>query len=180
MGYENIKAKNEDGTVNVIIEIPAGGMIKYEFDEESQTIQVDRFSMTTMAYPCNYGLIPNTLGGDEDPIDVLIITRFPLSPGVVIKGRVIGVLNMSDEGGEDAKIICLPTTKADKFYDNIKTLDDLPEIEKDKIKHFFEHYKDLETGKWVKIDSWGSVQEASKIIDESISSFETNLNERKI
>jgi inorganic pyrophosphatase len=170
MGYSNIEPKNKDGTVNVIIEIPADGMVKYELDWENEIVYVDRFSMTTMMYPCNYGSIPNTLGGDGDPIDVLMITRFPLVPGVVIKGRVIGVLKMSDEGGEDAKIICVPTSKADKLYDNIKNLNDLPEIEKNKIKHFFEHYKDLEPEKWVKIDSWGSGEDALKIIDDAISS----------
>jgi inorganic pyrophosphatase len=176
MLYKNISPKNKDDSVNIIIEIPADSTVKYEFDETIGAIVVDRFSMTTMSYPCNYGLIPNTLGGDEDPIDVLIVTRVPLAPGVVIKGRVIGVLKMTDEAGEDSKIICVPVTKADKLYENVNSFEDLPEIDRKKIKHFFERYKDLEEGKWVKVEGWGNSSEAMELVDESISRFENETN----
>ena len=168
MIYDRIKPKIENGIVNVIIEIPAGSNVKYEFDEQLKAIVVDRFSTSSMAYPCNYGFIPNTTGGDSDPIDVLIITRVPLIPGVVIKGKVIGILEMSDEGGEDAKIICVPVSKCDKFYDNVNSYKDLPENDIKKIEHFFEHYKDLDEGKWVKVQGWNDVEKANRIIQESI------------
>lgn len=174
MPFRNLPPINEDKTVNAFIEIPMGSHVKYEYSEDFKCIEVDRFSMTTMGYPCNYGSIHNTLGGDGDPLDVLVITRFPLVPNCIIKCRVIGVLLMTDESGQDEKIICLPTVKADKFYEKIHSYKDLPEIEIDKIKHFFERYKDLDHGKWVKIDQWQDEKEAFKIIEEGIQKFNSS------
>ena len=168
MKYNKIQPINKDNTVNILIEIPAGGNVKYEFNEETGFMEVDRFGVTTMHYPCNYGLIPNTLGGDGDALDALIITRTPLHPGVIIKGKVIGVLKMEDDGGQDEKIICVPTEKCDKLYSKTNSCDDLPDIEIEKIVHFFERYKDLEKGKWVKILGWGNCEEANKIVNESV------------
>jgi inorganic pyrophosphatase len=168
MRYEKIQPLNKDNSVNIIIEIPANGNVKYELNKEAEIIEVDRFGITTMHYPCNYGLIPNTLGGDGDPLDALIITRTPLHPGVLIAGKVIGVLMMEDDGGMDEKIICVPTARCDKLYANVNSYKDLPEMEIEKIVHFFEKYKDLEKGKWVKITGWKDADEAMEIVHESI------------
>jgi inorganic pyrophosphatase len=172
MNHKNIKPFNEkDNTINTIIEIPAHSNIKYELNNELGIIEVDRFSYTTMGYPCNYGLIPNTLGGDEDPLDTLVITRDPLHPGVMIKCKVIGLLKMDDEGGSDEKIICVPADKIDKFYKDVNSYEDLGEIELKRIEHFFEKYKDLEADKWVKISGWGTKEEALELIKSSIEKF---------
>ena len=171
MSLQKLSPLNKDGTANVFIEIPFGSNVKYEYNSDLGMIEVDRFSMTSMSYPCNYGSIFNTLGGDGDPIDALVITRFPLIPNCIIKVRMIGVLFMTDESGTDEKILCIPTIKADKYYSNINTYTDLPQIELDKIKHFFERYKDLDEGKWVKVDRWGDENEAMKVISDGIKNF---------
>ena len=171
MPFKNLPPINNDKTINAFIEIPMYSNVKYEYNEDFKIIEVDRFSMTTMGYPCNYGSIHNTLGGDGDPLDVLVLTRFPLIPNCIIKARVIGVLLMTDESGTDEKILCVPMVKADKFYEKIHSYKDLPEIELDKIKHFFERYKDLDHGKWVKIDKWQDENEAMKVIEKSIEKF---------
>lgn len=160
---------NPPEDINVLVEVPIGGHpIKYELDKESGTLVVDRFLYTPMTYPGNYGFVPHTLSEDGDPIDVLICNTRPLVPGCVINCRPIGVLIMEDNAGQDEKIIAVPSSHLTKRYDNIHDYDDLPEITLNQIEHFFEHYKDLEPGKWVKISGWKNVIEARRLLDEAI------------
>jgi inorganic pyrophosphatase len=155
--------------VNVIIEVPVGGEpIKYEMDKASGALFVDRFLYTPMRYPGNYGFIPHTLSKDGDPIDVLVCNTRAIVPGGVINCRPVGVLVMEDDGGGDEKIIAVPSTKLTRRYDNVQTYTDLPKILIDQIQHFFAHYKDLEPGKWVKIDHWGHAEEAKQMIVDAI------------
>lgn len=142
--------KNPPEEVNVIVEIPAGSSIKYELDKDSGVVMVDRFGYTAMFYPFNYGFIPNTHAEDGDPVDVLIISTYQVAPGCGIAVRPIGLLEMEDEEGIDTKIIAVPTKKIDPFYAHIEDVSDLDETTKKKIKHFFDHYKELEPNKWVK------------------------------
>ena len=161
--------KNPPDDVNVVIEVPLGGEpIKYEMHKESGTLFVDRFLYTSMRYPGNYGFIPHTLSGDGDPCDVLVANTRAIAPGAVINVRPVGVLVMEDDGGEDEKIIAVPSSKLTQRYDRVKTYTDLPEITLKQIEHFFEHYKDLEPGKWVKIIRWGDAQDAHRLIREGI------------
>ncbi len=165
--------KNCPDEVNVIIEIPMGGEpIKYEVDKDSGALFVDRILGTSMRYPCNYGYIPHTLCGDGDPADVLVFMNRPLLPGSVVRCRPIGMLKMTDESGEDAKILAVPVSKISKYYDGVDSLDDLPQIKLQQIAHFFEHYKDLEEGKWVKIEGWADSKAAKQEIMDSIENFE--------
>ena len=158
--------------VNVIIEIPMNAdPIKYEVDKDSGAIFVDRFMGTAMHYPCNYGYVPRTLSDDGDPVDVLVITPFPLIPGVVVRCRPIGVLKMTDESGEDAKVLAVPVDKVLSIYSHWQKPEDLNELRLRQIQHFFEHYKDLEKGKWVKIDGWYGVEDAKKEILSGIESY---------
>lgn len=160
---------NPPKDVNVIIEVPVGGQpIKYEMDKESGTLIVDRFLYTPMTYPGNYGFVPHTLSDDGDPIDVLVCNTRPLIPGCVINVRPIGVLVMEDNSGEDEKIIAVPTPALTKRYDKIQDVTDFPEITLQQIAHFFEHYKDLEPGKWVKIGDWQGRDMAEKLIETAI------------
>lgn len=146
---------------NVIIEIPMNAdPVKYEVDKESGAVFVDRFMLTAMHYPCNYGYIPQTLSEDGDPADVLVITPFPIAVGAVVRCRPIGVLEMDDESGGDAKLLAVPVSKLYPVYDNIKSYEDLPANDAARIQHFFEHYKDLEKGKWVKVKGWKGVDAA--------------------
>ncbi len=155
--------------VNVIIEVPVGGHpIKYEMDKEAGALIVDRFLYTPMTYPGNYGFVPHTLSEDGDPIDVLVCNTRPLVPGCVINVRPIGVMVMEDDGGQDEKVIAVPSHKLTKRYDKVLNYDDLPEITLKQIEHFFEHYKDLEPGKWVKIAGWQDATVAKKLIVEAI------------
>jgi inorganic pyrophosphatase len=155
--------------VNVIIEVPMGSdPVKYEFDKDTGAIMVDRFVQTAMFYPCNYGFIPNTLSKDGDPVDVLVVANYPIIPGAVIKVRPIGVLMMEDESGQDEKVLAVPTTKLDPYYSKINSFSDLPEALVNRIKHFFESYKALEKGKWVKVDGWQDEKSAKNIILEGI------------
>ena len=155
--------------VNVIIEVPVGGEpIKYEMDKEAGTLVVDRFLYTAMRYPGNYGFIPHTLSDDGDPCDVLVANTRAIVPGAVMSVRPVGVLFMEDEAGGDEKIIAVPTSKLTQRYDKVKNYDDLPDITLQQIQHFFEHYKDLEGGKWVKVLRWGDAAEAQKLILEGI------------
>lgn len=140
--------------VNVVIEIPEGSLVKYEQDHDSGYIFVDRFVRTTMGYPANYGFVPNTMSGDGDPVDVLVLCSQPLLPNTVVPCIPIGLLEMEDESGVDAKVIAVPTEKSDPFWGKYKDLADLDEAVKAKIKHFFEHYKEIEPGKWVKVKGW--------------------------
>ncbi|NBX03242.1 MAG: inorganic diphosphatase [Alphaproteobacteria bacterium] len=155
--------------VNVIIEVPMGSEpIKYEMDKESGALYVDRFLHTAMNYPCNYGFIPHTLSGDGDPADVLVVGRRPLMPGCVIAARPIGVLLMEDEGGQDEKILAVPASRLHPFFTDVKSYKDLPQIMIDQIAHFFQHYKDLESKKWVKILGWKDADEAMKLVLEAV------------
>ena len=155
--------------VNVIVEVPIGGEpIKYELDKAAGTLVVDRFLHTPMRYPGNYGFVPHTLSDDGDPIDVLIANTRPIVPGAVINVRPIGVLKMEDDGGGDEKIIAVPVPRLTKRYENVHNFTDLPTITREQIQHFFEHYKDLEPGKWVKLIGWGDAAEARRLIVEAI------------
>lgn len=155
--------------INVVIEVPVGGEpIKYEMDKASGALVVDRFLYTPMRYPGNYGFVPHTLSRDGDPIDVLVCNTRAIVPGGVMNCRPVGVLVMEDDGGGDEKIIAVPSSKLTKRYDNVKTYTDLPKISLEQIEHFFAHYKDLEPNKWAKIDHWGHVDEAKKLIIESL------------
>ena len=157
---------------NVIIEIPMhADPIKYEVDKETGALFVDRFVSTAMHYPCNYGYVPKTLSGDGDPVDVLVITPFALMPGVVVRCRPLGLLKMSDEAGEDTKLLAVPIDKLTPLYRHLETVRDLPEVTLTQITHFFAHYKDLEPGKWVKIEGWGSPEEAKAEIRNGVKSF---------
>ncbi|GJE16903.1 inorganic diphosphatase [Methylobacterium marchantiae] len=161
--------KNPPEDVNVIIEVPIGGdPIKYEMDKESGALVVDRFLYTAMHYPGNYGFIPHTLSGDGDPCDVLVANTRAIAPGAIISVRPVGVLVMEDNAGEDEKIIAVPSRHLTMRYNRIENYTDLPEITIQQIQHFFEHYKDLEPGKWVKIKRWGDKAEAHRLILEGI------------
>ena len=170
MNIEKIGAgKAAPEEVNVVIEVPMGSdPVKYEVDKDSGAIMVDRFVQTAMFYPCNYGFVPCTLSKDGDPVDVLVIANYPIVPGAVIKARPIGVLMMEDESGMDEKILAVPTTKLDPYFANIKSYKDLPEVLVNRIKHFFENYKALEKGKWVKVGGWEDEVSAKKAIQEGL------------
>ena len=158
--------------INVIVEIPMNAdPIKYEIDKETGALFVDRFVSTAMHYPCNYGYVPDTLSDDGDPVDVLVITPFALMPGVVVRCRPIGLLKMSDEAGGDTKVLSVPIDKLTPLYRHIETARDLPEMVLLQITHFFAHYKDLEPGKWVKVEGWGGPEEAKKEIVEGVKRF---------
>ncbi|MDY0271531.1 MAG: inorganic diphosphatase [Advenella sp.] len=162
---------------NVVIEIPMNSdPVKYEVDKDTGAVFVDRFMMAAMHYPCNYGYIPQTISDDGDPVDVLVMSPFPIQVGAVIKCRTIGVLQMEDEGGGDAKLLALPVDKLYPVYRNIKSPEDLPEEELKRIQHFFEHYKDLEPGKWVKVKGWEGVDAAKAEIMASADRYAKGAN----
>lgn len=161
--------RNPPDDVNVIVEVPLGGQpIKYEMDKEAGALVVDRFLYTPMSYPGNYGFVPHTLSDDGDPIDVLICNSRQLVPGCVINVRPIGVMLMEDNSGLDEKILAVPSPALTQRYDKVQDYSDLPEITLKQIEHFFEHYKDLEPGKWVKIGGWQNVDVAKRLIREAI------------
>jgi inorganic pyrophosphatase len=161
--------KNPPDEVNVIIEVPVGGEpIKYEMDKAAGTLVVDRFLYTAMRYPGNYGFIPHTLSEDGDPCDVLIASTRAIVPGAIMSVRPVGVLMMEDEAGMDEKIVAVPSRKLTKRYDKVESYTDLPDITIKQIEHFFEHYKDLEPGKWVKVVGWRDAAEARRLILEGI------------
>ena len=160
--------KNPPKEINVFIEIPQGNRIKYELDKKSGLIFVDRFLHTAMVYPFNYGFIPNTIAEDKDPIDVLVISSLAVVPGTVIPSRPIGMLEMEDEEGIDTKIVAVPTIKIDPSMEKINNINDLPKVLKNQIKHFFEHYKELEPNKWVKIKDWRGREVAEKEIKKAL------------
>lgn len=160
--------------VNVLIEIPMNSSVKYEYDKEAGVIKVDRFLYTAMVYPFNYGFVPGTLEEDGDPVDVLVISSQPVLPGTVIEVRPIGLLVMEDEEGPDSKVIAVPKDKLDPQFKNIQDVDDLPEALREKIKHFFEHYKELEPGKWVRVREWRGAEEAKKKIEEAIKRYKVS------
>jgi inorganic pyrophosphatase len=157
--------RNPPEDINVIVEVPIGGEpLKYELDKASGTLFVDRMLYTAMRYPGNYGFVPHTLSSDGDPVDVLIANHRPIIPGAVCNCRPVGVLYMEDEAGGDEKIIAVPSDKVSAIYKKVKSYGDLPEMLIDRIAHFFEHYKDLEKGKWVKLVRWGDDAEAREMI----------------
>ena len=161
--------QNPPDDVNVVIEVPIGGEpIKYELNKEAGTLFVDRFLHTPMRYPGNYGFVPHTLSLDGDPIDILVANTRPIIPGAVINVRPVGVLKMEDDGGGDEKIIAVPSPKLTKRYLSVFNYTDLPQITLEQIQHFFEHYKDLEPGKWVKVLGWGDAAEARQFIRDAI------------
>ncbi len=161
--------ENPPEDINVIIEVPLGGEpIKYELDKASGAMFVDRFLYTAMRYPCNYGFMPHTLSNDGDPTDVLVVGQRALMPGAVVRSRPVGVLMMEDEAGIDEKIVAVPHSKLTPYYDQIKTYRDLPQVLQDRIPHFFDHYKDLETEKWVNVLGWKGVDKAHELISEGL------------
>jgi len=162
--------------VNVIVEVPVGGEpIKYEMDKGAGTLFVDRYLYTAMRYPGNYGFVPHTLSDDGDPCDVLIASQRGIVPGAVIAVRPVGVLRMQDEAGGDEKIIAVPVSRLTQRYDRILSYTDLPEISLKQIEHFFQHYKDLEPGKWVRVLGWGGAEEAERLIVEAIDRVRLNI-----
>lgn len=174
MNFDAISAGKElPDDINVVIEIPANGSpIKYEIDKDAGAIVVDRFMATPMFYPTNYGFIPHTLSDDGDPLDVLVVAPYPIQSGAVIRCRPIGVLKMTDEAGEDFKLLAVPHHKLTPLYDSVKEPSDLPELLTKQIEHFFENYKDLETGKWVKVEGWGGSEEARKSILSAAAAYD--------
>jgi inorganic pyrophosphatase len=161
--------KNPPEDIYVVIEVPLGGEpIKYEIDKSSGAMFVDRYLYTSMRYPCNYGFVPHTLADDGDAVDVMVLGQRPLVPGAVVRARPIGVLIMEDEAGQDEKILAAPHHKLTRYYDNINTYEDVQPILLERIRHFFEHYKDLETDKWVKVREWRSREEAMRLIAEGV------------
>jgi inorganic pyrophosphatase len=155
--------------INVVIEVPLGGEpIKYEIDKASGAMFVDRYLYTPMRYPCNYGFVPHTLSDDGDAVDVMCLGSRPLVPGAVLRARPLGVLIMEDEAGQDEKILAAPHPTLTKYYDNIASYEDVQPIMLERIQHFFDHYKDLEPNKWVKIKEWRGIDEARRLILEGI------------
>lgn len=160
---------NPPEDINVIVEVPVGGEpIKYEMNKDVGTLFVDRFLYTPMRYPGNYGFIPHTMSKDGDPVDVLVCNTRAIIPGAIINCRPVGVLIMEDDGGQDEKIVAVPSPHLTPRYDHVKNYEDLPDIQLHQIEHFFGHYKDLEPNKWVKIERWGNVSEARSMITEAI------------
>jgi len=158
--------------LNVIIEIPANANpVKYEVDKDTGALFVDRFMNTAMHYPCNYGYIPDTLCEDGDPLDVLVVTPFPLVSGCVVRCRPLGLLKMADEAGGDSKLVAVPIKKQCAMYSEIETVNDLPKMLLEQIAHFFEHYKDLDKGKWVKLEGWGGLEDANNEIRLSVERY---------
>lgn len=161
--------KNPPHELNTIIEVPMGAdPVKYEMDKDSGAIFVDRMLCTAMYYPCNYGFVPHTLSADGDPLDVLVLSEEKLISGCVIPVRPLGVLVMEDEAGQDEKLLAVPTSKITPLYNSYKDIEDVPQLKKDQIAHFFTHYKDLEKNKWVKILGWRGLDTAVKIIQEAV------------
>ena len=174
MSFNQISSgKDLPNDIYVVIEIPANhDPIKYEIDKDMDCLLVDRFMAAPMFYPANYGYIPKTLSEDGDPLDVLVITPYPVAPGSVIRSRPVGILNMSDEAGQDAKLIAVPHDKLTTLYKDVQEYLDLPELLIKQIEHFFENYKDLETGKWVKVDGWANADAARAEILKSKTAYE--------
>jgi len=164
----NKESKDMD-TVNVIVEIPRGSQNKYEFDHETNTIMLDRHLIVSMGYPAEYGFIPDTLGGDGDPLDALVLSEYPTFPGCLIKSRILGMCIMTDEKGEDAKLICVPDY--DPAWKSAKDITDVPKATLDKISHFFTVYKDLDEGKWVKVENYVGRKEALAELEASIARY---------
>ncbi len=176
MGLDHVPSgRHPPEEINVIIEIPKDSEpVKYEVDKDSGAIFVDRVLSTPMRYPCNYGYVPHTLCGDGDPADVLVVLPLPLVPGAVIRCRPVGVLKMSDEAGSDEKLLAVPITKVFNGYAHIHDIDQVSPHWLQRIGHFFEHYKDLEDGKWVKLDGWGDAATARRLLEEAIARYQSS------
>jgi inorganic pyrophosphatase len=170
MNLDRVEAgRDVPNDINVIIEIPAhSDPVKYEVDKKTGAMFVDRFMSTAMHYPCNYGYIPHTLSKDGDPADVLVVTPYPLISGSVIRCRPVALLKMTDESGDDAKILAVPVSKICNTYRKVQGLEDMPQLLLDQIAHFFEHYKDLEEGKWVRVEGWADAEAAKEEILASV------------
>ena len=167
--------KNPPENLNVIIEVPTGGEpVKYEFDKESGALFVDRILHTPMRYPANYGFVPHTLSPDGDPLDALVVARSPFVPGSVVRVRPIAVLNLEDEAGGDEKLLCVPDDKTFPYYANVLEKEDLPDIIAQQVEHFFTHYKDLESEKWVRVGTWGDAAAARQIVIEAIERYQAD------
>ena len=165
--------RNVPDDVNVVIEIPMNSEpVKYEVDKATGAIFVDRILTTPMRYPCNYGYVPQTLGGDGYLLDALVMMPFPLIPGSVINCRVIGMLEMTDEAGTDEKLLVVPTNKVSPLYKDVESVRSLQPLIRDQIQHFFEHYKDLEKGKWVKIEGWHGPKDAKRAIIQGVERYQ--------
>ncbi|MCK5574218.1 MAG: inorganic diphosphatase [Sphingomonadales bacterium] len=164
--------KNVPWDVNVIVEVPVGTEpVKYEMDKESGALFVDRIMHTSMRYPCNYGFIPHTLADDGDPVDVLVANHTPIMPGAVVRCRPIGVLIMEDEAGMDEKLLMVPVDELNPWYAKVSTYTELPELFLERVTHFFQHYKDLEEGKWVKISGYADEHKAAELIEQGIANY---------
>ncbi len=174
MGLLNVDAGSDlPNEFNVIIEIPmTADPVKYEVDKQSGALMVDRFMTTAMHYPCNYGFVPQTLSDDGDPCDVLVLAPFPVMPGAVVRCRAVAMLQMEDEAGGDAKVLAVPVAKLLPNYGHIQDLSDLPELDLQRIQHFFEHYKDLEKGKWAKVTGWVNADAARAEIEQGYKRFQ--------
>ena len=173
MNLDRVSKGKVPNEINVIIEIPAhSDPVKYELDKDTGAMFVDRFMSTAMYYPCNYGYVPHTLSKDGDPVDVLVLTPHPLISGSVIACRPVGVLKMKDESGDDAKVLAVPIDKLCKSYRGVESFRDLPGDVLNRISHFFEHYKDLDEGKWVRVDGWYGIEEAKEEILESVRMYQ--------
>jgi len=170
MNLKSIPAGKDpaNGQINVFIEIPQGSNIKYELDKDAGVIMVDRFLHTAMTFPSNYGFVPNTLADDGDPLDVMVLSEYPVAPGTVIPSVVIGMLEMEDEAGIDTKILAVPAAKIDPLYGTYTDITDVPEAIKNKMKHFYENYKSLEPGKWVKLKNWLDRNAALEAVKKSL------------
>lgn len=178
MGLENLKAgEHVPDDFNVVIEIQAYSKpIKYEVDKETGMLFVDRFLGTCMTYPCEYGFIPHTLSDDGDPVDVLVVSPFPLQPGSFLRCRAVGMLRMVDDAGIDTKILAVPVTKLTPLYQHVQEAKDLGKEYLDRLEHFFKHYKDLEPGKWSKIEGWGDQKAAKQVIKEGVERYNSKKN----
>lgn len=171
MDISKIKLGQNPDKINAIIEIPYGSNVKYELDKESGAICVDRVLYSAVFYPANYGFVPNTLADDGDPIDILVLNEYPFQAGCVVPCRLIGVLMMEDESGFDEKLLAVPISKIDPRYNDIKTVEDLPKATLNRIKNFFETYKLLEPGKWVKVSDFQDVQKAKELLEKAMKNY---------
>ena len=180
MNIDNVgRGSNWPSEVNVIIEIPAhSDPVKYEVDKDSGAMFVDRFMTTAMHYPCNYGYIPHTLSSDGDPVDVLVLAPYPLITGSVVRVRPVGVLLMTDQAGDDPKVLAVPVKELSSDYDHVHTHEDLPATLIDQIAHFFEHYKELDEGKWARVEGWRGVASAKQEITDGILQYRDNIEYR--
>ncbi|MBL6750648.1 MAG: inorganic diphosphatase [Nevskia sp.] len=173
--------RNVPDDINVIVEIPMDSEpVKYEVDKATGAVFVDRLLTTPMRYPCNYGYVPQTLGGDGDPLDALVMMPMRLIPGAVINCRPIGMLEMTDESGKDEKLIAVPSNKVSRLYEDVETVRALPQLIRDQIEHFFAHYKDLEKGKWVRIDGWHGPKDARRCISAAVERYQKSAKKNKL